>query len=103
MFKYCSKKAISRQQPFSRDRDSVVTRPEARRPHVDELDPPTEVEGEIEAETEPKDACSDISSIDRMLSAGLTRSVELYRPSDAAPGFLHFIIFSAEDPAKYFR
>ena len=51
-----------------------------------------------QAETEPKDACSDISSIDRMLMAGLTRSVELYRPSDAAPGFLHFIIFSAEEP-----
>jgi glutamate dehydrogenase len=51
-----------------------------------------------QAETGPKDACSDISSIDRMLMAGLTRSVELYRPADAAPGFLHFIIFSAEEP-----
>ena len=51
-----------------------------------------------QAETEPKDACSDISSIDKMLMAGLTRSVELYRPSDTAPGFLHFIIFSAEEP-----
>jgi len=51
-----------------------------------------------QAETEPKDACSDISSIDSMLMAGLTRSVELYRPSDAAPGFLHFMIFSADEP-----
>ncbi|HSM29509.1 MAG TPA: NAD-glutamate dehydrogenase [Woeseiaceae bacterium] len=51
-----------------------------------------------QAETEPKDACSDISSIDGMLMKGLTRSVELYRPSDAAPGFLHFIIFSADEP-----
>ncbi len=51
-----------------------------------------------QAETDPKDACSDISSIDKMLMAGLTRSVELYRPSDTAPGFLHFIIFSAEEP-----
>ncbi len=51
-----------------------------------------------QAETEAKDACSDISSIDRMLSAGVSRSVELYRPSDAAPGFLHFMIFSAGEP-----
>jgi len=51
-----------------------------------------------QAETEPKDACSDISSIDKMLLAGLARSVELYRPSDAAPGFLHFMIFSAAEP-----
>jgi glutamate dehydrogenase len=51
-----------------------------------------------QAETEPRDACSDISSIDKMQKAGVTRSVELYRPSDAAPGFLHFIIFSSEEP-----
>ncbi|HSN52187.1 MAG TPA: NAD-glutamate dehydrogenase domain-containing protein, partial [Woeseiaceae bacterium] len=51
-----------------------------------------------QAETEPRDACSDISSIDQMQLAGVIRSVELYRPSDAAPGFLHFMIFSAEEP-----
>ena len=56
-----------------------------------------------QAETDPKDACSDISSIDRMLSAGASRSVELYRPSDAAPGFLHFIIFSSEEPLALSR
>jgi glutamate dehydrogenase len=33
-----------------------------------------------------------------MLMAGIDRSVELYRPSDAASGFLHFIIFSADKP-----
>jgi glutamate dehydrogenase len=51
-----------------------------------------------QAETEPRDACSDVSSIDKMLMAGISRSVELYRPADAAPGFLHFMIFSAEEP-----
>jgi glutamate dehydrogenase len=51
-----------------------------------------------QAETEPKDACSDISTIDKMLMAGIDRSVELYRPSEAASGFLHFIIFSAGEP-----
>ncbi len=51
-----------------------------------------------QAETVPKDACSDISSIDGMLTGGLARSVELFRPSDIGPGFLHFIIFSAEEP-----
>jgi glutamate dehydrogenase len=51
-----------------------------------------------QAETDPRDACSDISTIDKMLMAGVDRSVELYRPSDAAPGFLHFIIFSAGEP-----
>ena len=51
-----------------------------------------------QAETEPKDACSDISSIDEMLSSGVDRSVELYRPSDAAPGYLHFMIFSTGEP-----
>jgi len=51
-----------------------------------------------QAETSPHDACSDISSIDRMLAAGLRRSVELYLPSDAANGHLNFMIFSAGEP-----
>ena len=44
------------------------------------------------------DACSDISSIDRMLAAGRSRAVELYRPDDAEPGHMHFMIFSAGEP-----
>jgi len=49
-------------------------------------------------DTGPGDACSDISSIDNMLAAGRRRSVELYRPSDAEPGQMHFMIFSEDEP-----
>ena len=49
-------------------------------------------------DTDPRDACSDVSSIDEMLAAGRHRSVELYRPSGAAPGHMHFIIFSDDEP-----
>jgi glutamate dehydrogenase len=49
-------------------------------------------------DTEPRDACSDISSIDKMLAAGRRRAVELYRPANTAPGHMHFMIFSAGEP-----
>ena len=49
-------------------------------------------------DTEPQDACSDISSIDQMLAAGRRRAVELYRPSDAESGHLNFMTFSVGEP-----
>jgi glutamate dehydrogenase len=49
-------------------------------------------------DTDPRDACSDISSIDKMLAAGRRRAVELYSPDGSAPGHMHFMIFSAGEP-----
>jgi glutamate dehydrogenase len=49
-------------------------------------------------DTTPKDACSDISSIDEMLAAGRRRAVELYRPSGSEPGHMHFMVFNVGEP-----
>jgi len=49
-------------------------------------------------DTDARDACSDISSIDQMLAAGRRRAVELYRPSDSETGHLHFMIFGVGEP-----
>jgi glutamate dehydrogenase len=49
-------------------------------------------------DTDPRDACSDISSIDKMLAAGKRRAVELYRPAGSEPGHMHFMVFSAGEP-----
>ena len=49
-------------------------------------------------DTDPRDACSDISSIDKMLTAGESRAVELYRPAGIEPGHMHFMVFSEEVP-----
>ncbi len=49
-------------------------------------------------ETSPRDACSDISRIDSMRSNGQMRTVNLYRPDDAEPGNIHFIIYNDEEP-----
>ncbi|MDJ0938253.1 MAG: NAD-glutamate dehydrogenase [Woeseiaceae bacterium] len=49
-------------------------------------------------DTAPRDACSDISRIDRMREAGVLQTVNLYRPSGLAPGHMHFIVYSDEAP-----
>ena len=49
-------------------------------------------------DTSPRDACSDISSIDDMLVAGLHRTVELYRPEGSEPGHMHFMVYSNDEP-----
>ena len=51
-----------------------------------------------QAETSPKDACSDISRIDSMRRTEQMRSVNLYRPEDAETGHMHFIVYSDENP-----
>ena len=49
-------------------------------------------------DTSPRDACSDVSRIDSMRDAGTNRSVNLYRPTDCAPGHMHFIIYTSDEP-----
>jgi glutamate dehydrogenase len=49
-------------------------------------------------DTDPGDACSDISTIDKMLMAGERRAVELYKPDGIEPGHVHFMIFSEDEP-----
>ncbi len=50
-------------------------------------------------ETQPKDACADVQQIDSMLQDGSDRSVNLYVPEDAAPGHMHFMVYSRNEPA----
>jgi len=49
-------------------------------------------------ETSPRDACSDVSRIDRMRESGAARTVNLYRPEDSRPGHMHFIVYSNGNP-----
>ena len=49
-------------------------------------------------DTSPRDACSDVSRINSMRVAGTVRSVNLYRPVDCAPGHMHFIIYTNDEP-----
>ena len=49
-------------------------------------------------DTNPRDACSDISRIDSMRQDGEMRSVHLYRPDGSEPGHVHFIVYSDEEP-----
>jgi len=49
-------------------------------------------------DTSPRDACSDISTIDEMLTAGRRRTVELYKPEGSEPGHMHFMIYSDGEP-----
>ena len=46
----------------------------------------------------PKDACSDISRIDKMRNANQMRSVDLYRRDDSESGHMNFVVYSDEEP-----
>ena len=52
----------------------------------------------FQADTKPRDACSDIQLIDNMLNDGEPRAVELYQPTDAEPGHMHFMIYQRNEP-----
>jgi len=52
----------------------------------------------FQEDTQPKEACSDIECIDGMVRDGIPRSVNLYVPADSAPGHLHFIVYSRDEP-----
>lgn len=49
-------------------------------------------------DTNPHDACSDISRVDEMRNNDRRRSVELYRPEGTEPGHMHFMIYSDDEP-----
>ena len=49
-------------------------------------------------DTTPKDACSDISRIDKMRNAKQMRSVDLYRRDESVPGQMNFVVYSDEKP-----
>jgi glutamate dehydrogenase len=46
----------------------------------------------------PREACSDVSRIERMISEGSPRTVELYEPEGSDPGHMHFMIYSVDEP-----
>ena len=46
----------------------------------------------------PKEACSDVSRIEKMLEEGSKRTVELYEPEGCEPGHMHFMIYSFDEP-----
>ena len=49
-------------------------------------------------DTSPRDACSDVSRIDRMRRNGEARTVNLYRPAGCQPGHMHFIVYNETQP-----
>ncbi len=48
-------------------------------------------------DTLPRDACTDVARIEDMRRDGLTRTVNLYRPPDAGPGDMHFLIYTDDE------
>jgi glutamate dehydrogenase len=52
----------------------------------------------FQADTTPRDACSDIQLIDNMLNNRERRAVELYQPKDAEPGHMHFMVYQCDEP-----
>ncbi|MDX1482237.1 MAG: NAD-glutamate dehydrogenase [Woeseiaceae bacterium] len=46
----------------------------------------------------PREACSDIGTIESMITDESTRTVDLYSPDDSPPGHLRFIIYSFGEP-----
>jgi glutamate dehydrogenase len=49
-------------------------------------------------DTSPKDACSDIRTMDDMLRDGIPRSVDLYTAEDLKPGDIRFMVYSLGTP-----
>ncbi|MGI9248455.1 MAG: NAD-glutamate dehydrogenase [Woeseiaceae bacterium] len=52
----------------------------------------------FQEDTSPKEACSDLRCIDDMMENGVQRDVNLYTPADSAPGHMHFMIYSNDEP-----
>jgi glutamate dehydrogenase len=46
----------------------------------------------------PREACSDVSRIEELLTGDTARSVDLYRPEGCEPGELHFMVYSLHEP-----
>ena len=51
-----------------------------------------------QTDVSPRDACSDVERIEEMLADGSRKSVDLYKPADALPGHMHFLIYCFDDP-----
>ncbi len=49
-------------------------------------------------DTQPKEACSDIRTIDDMMRDGIRRSVDLYEADNVEPGDMRFIVYSLDEP-----
>jgi glutamate dehydrogenase len=49
-------------------------------------------------DTQPAEACSDVQQIDEMLQSDTQRAVNLYIPPDSAPGHMHFMVYSRNEP-----
>ncbi len=52
----------------------------------------------FQEDTAPREACSDVQQIDTMLRDEIPRAVSLYVPRDSAPGHMHFMIYSRNEP-----
>ena len=52
----------------------------------------------FQEDTQPTDACSDVRQIDCMLRDETHRTVNLYVPDESAPGHMHFIVYSRNEP-----
>lgn len=51
-----------------------------------------------QTDVSPAEACSDIERLEDMLANGARRSVDLYKPEDALPGHMHFMIYRFGEP-----
>ena len=49
-------------------------------------------------DTRPREACSDMRTIDDMLRDGVRRSVDLYEAEPVKPGDMRFIVYSVDEP-----
>ncbi|MGB5719757.1 MAG: NAD-glutamate dehydrogenase [Woeseiaceae bacterium] len=49
-------------------------------------------------DTVPAEACADVQQIDEMLQSDTQRAVNLYVPPDSAPGHMHFMVYSRNEP-----
>ena len=52
----------------------------------------------FQEDTQPAEACSDVQQIDCMLRDETHRAVSLYIPEESAPGHMHFIVYSRNEP-----
>ncbi len=51
-----------------------------------------------QASVTPREACSDVERIEQMLATNTRRTVDLYKPEDAQPGHMHFMIYRLGEP-----
>ncbi|MCP5089661.1 MAG: NAD-glutamate dehydrogenase [Gammaproteobacteria bacterium] len=52
----------------------------------------------FQEDTNPSEACSDLRCIDDMMQTESMRTVDLYVPDDSAPGHMHFMVYSRNEP-----